>query len=114
MQALVASVPVRDVMVKIRTTSTARVVWQRSAEAAGMSLSDYVRKSVAAFRRGHTADVAAELVRLRQELNAIGNNLNQATKRLHGTGETVGLQSAADAARTAADAVRTALEAHRL
>lgn len=52
-------------------------------------LSDYVRRSlfekpiVTTYRSSSQDDLMAELTRLRIELNAIGNNFNQAVKRLH-------------------------------
>jgi len=53
------------------------------------SLSDYLRYCVfgkpvvTVYRNGSKDDYLAEMGRLRQELNAIGNNFNQAVKRLH-------------------------------
>lgn len=52
-------------------------------------LSDYVRRSlfekpiVTTYRSSSQDDLMTELTRLRTELNAIGNNFNQAVKRLH-------------------------------
>ena len=52
-------------------------------------LSDYVRRSifdkpiVTTYRNTSQDDLMAELTRLRNELNAIGNNFNQAVKKLH-------------------------------
>ncbi len=52
-------------------------------------LSDYVRHSlfnkpvVTTYRNSSQDDLMAELTRLRGELNAIGNNFNQAVKKLH-------------------------------
>ncbi|MDX9883106.1 MAG: hypothetical protein RBS73_13670 [Prolixibacteraceae bacterium] len=52
-------------------------------------LSDYVRRHlfgkpvVTTFRNSSQDDIMAELTRLRGELNAVGNNFNQAVKRLH-------------------------------
>ena len=67
----------RDVMVKIRATSTARAVWQKAADAAGETLSDYIRTAVNSFRKGDTADLRRELVELRREINRLGSNVNQ-------------------------------------
>lgn len=52
-------------------------------------LSDYVRRSlfekpvVTTYRNKSQDDAMAELTRLRNELNGLGNNFNQAVKRLH-------------------------------
>ncbi|MGV8094907.1 MAG: hypothetical protein AB2L24_23895 [Mangrovibacterium sp.] len=52
-------------------------------------LSDYVRRHlfekpvVMTCRNSSQDDIMAELTKLRGELNAIGNNLNQAVKKLH-------------------------------
>ncbi len=51
-------------------------------------LSDYVRRNlfdkpvVTTYRNRSQDDVLTELTRLRSELNAVGNNFNQAVKRL--------------------------------
>jgi hypothetical protein len=52
-------------------------------------LSDYVRRClfgkpvVTTYRNSSQDDLMAELTRLRHELNAVGNNFNQAVKKLH-------------------------------
>jgi uncharacterized protein YbgA (DUF1722 family) len=52
-------------------------------------LSDYVRRSlfekpiVATYRNQSLDDFMAEMMKLRNELNSIGNNFNQAVKKLH-------------------------------
>ncbi|MFV8347182.1 plasmid mobilization protein [Flavobacterium sp. ZB4P13] len=52
-------------------------------------LSDYARKNllqkpiVNKYRNESLDDFMAEMIRLRGELNAIGNNFNQAVKKLH-------------------------------
>ncbi len=52
-------------------------------------LSDYVRRSifekpiVTTFRNQSLDDFMTEAIRLRNELNGIGNNFNQAVKKLH-------------------------------
>ena len=53
------------------------------------NLSDYLRHClfekpvVSVYRNGSKDDYLIEMGRLRQELNAIGNNYNQVVKRLH-------------------------------
>ena len=52
-------------------------------------LSDYIRRSlfdkpiVTTYRNSSQDDLMAELTNLRNELNAVGNNFNQAVKKLH-------------------------------
>jgi hypothetical protein len=52
-------------------------------------LSDYARKNllqkpiVNTYRNKSLDDFMAEMIRLRGELNAVGNNFNQAVKKLH-------------------------------
>lgn len=52
-------------------------------------LSEYVRRSVfekpivTTYRNSSQDDLMAELTKLRNELNSIGNNFNQAVKKLH-------------------------------
>jgi hypothetical protein len=52
-------------------------------------LSDYVRHNlfekpvISSYRNQSTDDFMAEMAQLRAELNHIGNNFNQAVKRLH-------------------------------
>lgn len=103
----------RDALVKIRMTAAAKDSWERSATDAGATVSDYVRRAVVSYRRGQTADVAAELIAVRQELNAIGNNLNQAIRRLHGTGEATAIEETLAEVRAAAAVVSEALRESR-
>lgn len=52
-------------------------------------LSEYVRRSlfekpiVMTYRNSSQDDLMTELTKLRNELNAVGNNFNQAVKKLH-------------------------------
>ncbi|MCT1523865.1 plasmid mobilization protein [Sphingobacterium hotanense] len=52
-------------------------------------LSEYVRRSlfekpiVTTYRNRSLDDFMTEMIRLRSELNAVGNNFNQAVKKLH-------------------------------
>ena len=52
-------------------------------------LSEYVRRSlfekpiVTTYRNRSQDDLMAELTKLRNELNAVGNNFNQAVRKLH-------------------------------
>jgi len=52
-------------------------------------LSEYVRRSlfdkpiVTTYRNSSQDDLMTELTRLRNELNAVGNNFNQTVKKLH-------------------------------
>lgn len=102
----------RDVMVKIRATSTARSVWQKAAESAGETLSDFIRTAVNAHRRGDTADVRAELVELRREINRLGSNVNQLV-HLANAGQPIDAASIEDAFAEMKAAVSAALRDRR-
>lgn len=58
-------------------------------ETTARKLSDYLRKVLlhqkitTVARDGSLDDLINELIQLRRELNALGNNFNQAVKRLH-------------------------------
>jgi len=62
-------------------------------------LSDFARKTllgkpvVATYRNQSLDDLMAELIKLRSELNAIGNNFNQAVRKLHLLNQTGQLQA---------------------
>jgi len=62
-------------------------------------LSEYARKIllskpvISTYRNQSLDDLMAELIKLRTELNAIGNNLNQAVRKLHLLNQTGQLQS---------------------
>ena len=66
----------RAVWVKIRTSDAARAAWHAKARAAGLSLSDLVRRSVGRVRTWTVAHRELERERTR-ELARIGSNLNQ-------------------------------------
>lgn len=100
----------REAFIKLRVSAAARNVWIKAAAASGHSLSAYIRLSVNAFRRGQTADLRAELVALRCDLNGAANNFNQLCRRLHATGQAEGVAEAAASVARTAEAVRKALE----
>jgi len=62
-------------------------------------LSEYARKImlnkpvISTYRNQSLDDLMAELIKLRTELNAIGNNFNQAVRKLHLLNQTGQLQS---------------------
>ena len=66
----------RAVWVKIRASDTERAEWHAKARAAGLSLSDLVRRSVGRVRTWTVAHTELERERTR-ELARIGSNLNQ-------------------------------------
>ena len=66
----------RAVWVKIRSSDAERAAWQAKARAAGLSLSDLVRRSVGRVRTWTVAHTELERERTR-ELARIGSNLNQ-------------------------------------
>lgn len=69
-----------------REYATIEAKWKAST---CRKLSDYVRRSlfdkpvVTTYRNKSQDDIMAELSRLRGELNGLGNNFNQAVRRLH-------------------------------
>ena len=66
----------RAVWVKIRSSDRERAAWHAKARAAGLSLSDLVRRSVGRVRTWTVAHTELERARTR-ELARIGSNLNQ-------------------------------------
>ena len=66
----------RAVWVKIRASDAERAAWHAKARAAGLSLSDLVRRSVGRVRTWTVAHTDLERERTR-ELARIGSNLNQ-------------------------------------
>lgn len=70
----------RDRWIKVRVSDHDKAKWTDASARAGQSLSDFVRQSIHLRTTGQTTDVSADLVALRRELAAIGNNLNQIAK----------------------------------
>lgn len=60
-----------------------------SKKTASKGASDYARNLllqkpvIVKYRNGSADDILSEMIRLKNELNAIGNNFNQAVHRLH-------------------------------
>jgi len=81
--------PKRNVWLpKIRVTEDERDTIKLKASDAGLSLSDHVREALldgVVVVRGNAFDVQAirQLSQVSQQLAAIGNNLNQLTRRAH-------------------------------
>lgn len=101
-----------SVVAKFRADPAAVVRWRMASAAAGMTLSAWLR-SVADHGAAGRADpraVAAELVALRREVNAIGSNLNQVV-RLANLAAQAGRLPDAPALRAAVEAARAAVEA---
>ena len=66
----------RPVWVKIRASEAERASWHAKASAAGLSLSDLLRRSIGRVRTWTVAAAEVERERTR-ELARIGSNLNQ-------------------------------------
>ena len=66
----------RAVWVKVRASEAERAEWHAKARAAGLTLSDLVRRSVGRTRTWTVAHAEVERERTRQ-IARIGNNLNQ-------------------------------------
>ena len=66
----------RAVWVKVRASEAERAEWHAKARAAGLTLSDLVRRSVGRTRTWTVAHAEVERERTRQ-VARVGNNLNQ-------------------------------------
>ena len=66
----------RAVWVKVRASEAERAEWHAKARAAGLTLSDLVRRSVGRTRTWTVAHAEVERERSRQ-VARVGNNLNQ-------------------------------------
>ncbi len=66
----------RAVWVKVRASEAERAEWHAKARAAGLTLSDLVRRSVGRTRTWTMAHAEVERERIRQ-VARVGNNLNQ-------------------------------------
>lgn len=66
----------RTAIIKIRLTGAEQAAWQAKAEAAGLSVSELIRRAVARVKTWTAANAEVERQRNR-ELARIGNNLNQ-------------------------------------
>ena len=79
---------IRKVTVRF-TPSEYNLLHQRHSQTSCRKLSEYLRKVVLEkpvtliTRNGSLDDIMEELILLRSELCAIGNNVNQAVKKLH-------------------------------
>ena len=68
--------PGRAVWVKVRASEAERAEWHAKARAAGLTLSDLVRRSVGRTRTWTVAHAEVERERV-QQVARVGNNLNQ-------------------------------------
>ncbi len=80
----------RDKYLKVRLTSNElKSLQNKASNSSSKKLSEYVRKMIAGkpieihHRNESLDDFMTEMIALRTELNAIGNNYNQVVKRLH-------------------------------
>jgi len=80
----------RDQLLQVRlTTKELERIHNKFSQSTSRKLSDYVRKvlldkPITVNQRNQSLDdFMAEMILLRNELNAIGNNFNQTVKRLH-------------------------------
>jgi len=85
-----ASKTIRNKWFKIRVTEDElKKITAFSKSASGRGASNYARNIllqkpvIVNFRNESANDILSEMIRLKNELNAIGNNLNQAVHRLH-------------------------------
>lgn len=87
---MTASKMKRNKWFKVRVThDELRRIKSLSKSANTRGASDYARNLllqkpvIVKYRNGSADDILAEMIRLKNELNAIGNNFNQAVHRLH-------------------------------
>lgn len=66
----------KEAIVHIRVPETVKGEWVEAAGGKG-SLSDWIRESVEARRRGHVSPMGDELRSLRAEINRLGSTANQ-------------------------------------
>ncbi|PAW93913.1 hypothetical protein CKK33_10575 [Mucilaginibacter sp. MD40] len=74
----------RESHAKIRLTATERLVYDKRAKEAGMSLSDFVRAAAKSARV--TARLSVDDMKLMRMLAGLANNLNQLTRLAHRDG----------------------------
>lgn len=84
------SITARNKWFKIRVTEEElKKIKTLSRSAISNGVSSYARKILlqkpvmVKYRNGSADDILSEMIRLKKELNAIGNNFNQAVHRLH-------------------------------
>ena len=76
---------------RIRVRDERRQRWQRAADDAGISLAAWLQRAAdlaAASDHGDPATAKADIVAMRRELAALGNNVNQLARHLHEGGST--------------------------
>lgn len=80
----------RDKYLKVRLTgSELKSLQTKASNSSCKKISEYVRKMISGkpveihYRNQSFDDFMTEMIALRTELNAIGNNYNQVVKRLH-------------------------------
>lgn len=85
-----ASKTVRNKWFKVRVTEDElRKIKAFSKQTTSRGASNYARNLllqkpvIVKYRNGSADDILSEMIRLKNELNAIGNNFNQAVHRLH-------------------------------
>lgn len=66
----------RTTIIKIRLTSAEQAAWQAKAEAAGLSVSELIRRAMCRVKTWTASNAEIERERTR-ELAKVGNNLNQ-------------------------------------
>lgn len=61
------------------------------AAAEGITFSEMVRLAIFSFMKNHTVDARADLIQIRRDLAAIGNNLNQIARAANQSQQVDGL-----------------------
>lgn len=72
----------KSAIINLRIPSDLKAAWQDAAGGHG-ALSDWLRESAEARRKGHVSPMRDELRSLRAEINRLGSNVNQAMHAYH-------------------------------
>lgn len=72
----------KEAVVHLRVPAEVKADWQQAA-GGPRRLSDWIRESAEARRKGHVAPLRAELLALRTEINRLGSNVNQIVHAYH-------------------------------
>jgi hypothetical protein len=74
----------------LRVRDERRQRWQRAADEAGMPLAAWLKRVAdlaAASEHGDPATAKADVIRIRREISALGNNVNQIARRMNERGD---------------------------
>ncbi|WP_413203304.1 plasmid mobilization protein [Rhodospirillum sp. A1_3_36] len=75
----------KDKTVRLRMSSEEEIELKNLAQSHQKTVSQYIRDCIKLRQLGHTQDTREDIVLLRREIAAIGNNLNQVAKYTNST-----------------------------